>query len=105
VSEYFREVLDCGSPLPLFHRGLVTQSGRGLPQSKTLTRGSLTPGQLFRYSIFKTALKSSLAYARCFAINFRMLVIFRMVAVGSFSDLISGSVQTFDSWVRVRQSQ
>ena len=34
-----------------------------------------------------------------------MLVMFRMVEVGSFSALISGSVQTFDSLVRMRQSQ
>jgi hypothetical protein len=30
-------VLDCGSPLPLFHRDdRRRESGRGLPQSKTL---------------------------------------------------------------------
>jgi len=29
-------VVDCGSPLPLFYRKVwATQSGRGLPQSKT----------------------------------------------------------------------
>jgi len=38
----FREVLECGSPLPLFPAWLATTSGRGLPQSKTLARGSLT---------------------------------------------------------------
>jgi hypothetical protein len=31
-----------GSPLPLFHRKTDDQSGRGLPQSKTLTRNSFT---------------------------------------------------------------
>jgi hypothetical protein len=35
--------------------GLATQSGRGLPQSKTLPRDSLTPGQLNGYSIFEPA--------------------------------------------------
>ncbi len=30
-----REVLDCGSPLPLSHGGDPQKSGRGLPQSKT----------------------------------------------------------------------
>jgi hypothetical protein len=29
-------VLDCGSPLPLFHRGPADQSGGGPPHSKTL---------------------------------------------------------------------
>jgi hypothetical protein len=34
--------LDCGSPLPLFHRkAWQVQSGRGLPQSKTLARNPL----------------------------------------------------------------
>jgi hypothetical protein len=32
------------------------KSGRGLPQSRTLTRDSLNPDQLFGYSIFETAL-------------------------------------------------
>jgi len=33
-----REVLDCGSPLPLFGPRVSSESGRGLPQSKTLAR-------------------------------------------------------------------
>lgn len=28
-------VLDCGSPLPLLATNLASESGRGLPQSKT----------------------------------------------------------------------
>ena len=36
-----REVLECGSPLPLSPSAAWFQSGRGLPQSKTLSRGSL----------------------------------------------------------------
>jgi hypothetical protein len=41
----FREVLDCGSPLPLFPpQGRRTQSARGLAQSKALARNS--PGVL-----------------------------------------------------------
>ncbi len=39
----FREVLECGGPPPLFHRGLAAQSGRGLPQSKTLARDAFLP--------------------------------------------------------------
>jgi hypothetical protein len=35
-----REVLDCGSPLPPSAMAGPLQSGRGLPQSKTLSRGS-----------------------------------------------------------------
>jgi hypothetical protein len=38
---YCRTVLDCGSPLPLFHRRRASQNGSGLPPSKTLARGSL----------------------------------------------------------------
>ena len=39
-----REVLDCGSPLPLFHRWTGRRkSGRGLPQSRTLARDPITP--------------------------------------------------------------
>jgi hypothetical protein len=35
----FREVLDCGSPLPPLHgQPWPDQSGRGLPQSRTLAR-------------------------------------------------------------------
>ncbi len=33
-----REVLDCGSPLPLLEAHRQWESGRGLPQSKTLSR-------------------------------------------------------------------
>ena len=33
-----REVLECGSPLPLWNWPVSTESGRGLPQSKTLPR-------------------------------------------------------------------
>src|ERR1051325_542943 len=34
-----RQGLDCGSPLPLFNRSaMAKESGRGLPQSKTLAR-------------------------------------------------------------------
>ena len=40
VGWIFREVLDCGSPLPLLDERLAVESGRGLPQSKTLTRHS-----------------------------------------------------------------
>jgi hypothetical protein len=29
MSESFREVLDCGSPLPLFHAGLAAQKRQG----------------------------------------------------------------------------
>ncbi len=36
LSKY-RKVLECGSPLPL-GKSWVIESGRGLPQSKTLTR-------------------------------------------------------------------
>ena len=35
-----RQVLDCGSPLALFDGLGASESGRGLPQSKTLKRGS-----------------------------------------------------------------
>ena len=35
-----REVLDCASPLALFEGIGAFESGRGLAQSKTLTRGS-----------------------------------------------------------------
>ncbi len=31
-------VLDCGSPLPLSHRGSASRSGRGLPQSKSFAK-------------------------------------------------------------------
>src|SRR6266496_3453576 len=34
----FREVLECGSPLPLWKSLSLLESGRGLPQSKTLAR-------------------------------------------------------------------
>jgi len=30
--------LDCGSPLPLFKRKTIAESGRRLPQSRTLAR-------------------------------------------------------------------
>jgi hypothetical protein len=40
-----------------FHRRTGEfKSGRGLTQSKTLTRDALNPDQLFGYSIFETAL-------------------------------------------------
>src|SRR5438094_137103 len=38
TSPRFREVLDCGSPLPLLGARHRCESGRGLPQSKTLAR-------------------------------------------------------------------
>jgi len=41
----------------------------------------------------------------CFAISFRILVIFRIVELGNRSALISGKVQTFDSEIRTRQNQ
>jgi hypothetical protein len=37
---FCREVLECASPLALFDDLGASESGRGLPQSKTLTRGS-----------------------------------------------------------------
>ena len=37
---FCRKVLDCASPLALFDDPRASESGRGLPQSKTLTRGS-----------------------------------------------------------------
>jgi hypothetical protein len=43
-----REVLECASPLALFDRLGVPESGRGLPQSKTLARGS-TGGRASRW--------------------------------------------------------
>ena len=38
-----REVLECGSPLPLCFRAGATESGRGLPHSKMLSRAGLRP--------------------------------------------------------------
>jgi hypothetical protein len=38
AARKLRQVLDCGSPLPLFHRLRAFESGRRLPQSKTLAR-------------------------------------------------------------------
>jgi hypothetical protein len=35
-----REVLECASPLALFDNPGPSESGRGLPQYKTLARGS-----------------------------------------------------------------
>jgi len=35
VTKWRVSVLECGSPLPLFTEMLATQSGRGLPHSKT----------------------------------------------------------------------
>jgi hypothetical protein len=35
-----RKVLECASPLALFDGHSASESGRGLPQSKTLARGS-----------------------------------------------------------------
>jgi hypothetical protein len=40
-----REVLDCASPLALFYEPGTLESGRGLPQSKTLTRGFESPAR------------------------------------------------------------
>jgi hypothetical protein len=42
---FCREVLDCASPLALFHGVSLSESGRGLPQSKTLARNSCPPMQ------------------------------------------------------------
>jgi hypothetical protein len=43
----FREVLDCGKPSCRFFTGRrATQSGRGLPQSTTLTRNSFARNHL-----------------------------------------------------------
>ena len=54
MSEYFREVFDCGSPLPLLCRQSYNErSGRGLPQSKTLTRDSFNPGWFSGCSILE----------------------------------------------------
>jgi hypothetical protein len=56
MPEKFREVLDCGSPLPLFpRRDWQRTSGRGLPQSKTLARRPINQIQLVGYSIFENA--------------------------------------------------
>jgi hypothetical protein len=39
--------LDCASPLALFGSHVAFKSGRGLPQSKTLARGSLPHARPF----------------------------------------------------------
>jgi hypothetical protein len=47
MADRFRaSVLDCGSPLPLSPQTARSQSGRGLPHSKTLTRHSPRLGDL-----------------------------------------------------------
>ena len=42
-----REVLECASPLALFDGPGVSESGRGLPHSKTLARGSSSQSAAF----------------------------------------------------------
>jgi len=56
-SPIFREVLECASPLALWFGAAKVQSGRGLPQSKTLARRSNS----FRVCVFLCFLASPLA--------------------------------------------
>src|SRR6187455_753841 len=58
-GEVFRAVLECGSPLPLCNgRHSGGNSGRGLPQSKTLARGA-SPREGRAQPFFETDRSSS----------------------------------------------
>jgi len=64
--------LECGSPLPLFHRqDWRRESGRGLPHSKTLARQTAGAFQLIGRSIFETAPKQRPAIQKAVSIKLR----------------------------------
>ena len=64
APEKFRKVLECGSPLPLLRRQSCRgESGRGLPQSKTLARQPINPIQIGGHGIINPCRDSALILA------------------------------------------
>jgi hypothetical protein len=64
APEKFRKVLECGSPLPLLRRQSCRgESGRGLPQSKTLARQPINPIQIAGHGIINPCRDSALILA------------------------------------------
>jgi hypothetical protein len=61
APEKFREVLDCGSPLPLFSRqDWQRKSGRGLPQFKTLARKPVNPIHLAGHGLLNRSKRADI---------------------------------------------
>jgi hypothetical protein len=56
VPEKFREVLDCGSPLPPFPAGLATRKRQRAAAVQDAARQPTNPIQFIAYSFFETVL-------------------------------------------------
>ena len=88
AARFRASVLDCGSPLPLSPQTARSQSGRGLPHSKTLTRYSPRLGDL-RVSCNGPRLGSSLKPLAAAGLLLALLVPWRCLAAADLAPALS----------------